>query len=489
MPITDKEKRRMEKLVNKQKYVDKDFPLSPDEKNLKWKRPHEIVNKPELFVDGPSHMDIRQHNLGDCWFLAAASVIAQHPHLINQVLPADQYLYGKYYTGILAFRFWNLGQWTTVYIDDTLAVDEDDELHYGQCTTSNEFWLPLLEKAFAKYHGGYKNIEGGLSTEAMLILTGYVTEDIVEPKLNEVQLYNMFSTAVQHNALITVGSPTSSYEEGIVGYHVYSVTGVYSVEVGDSTVRLLRIRNPWGDIQDTIEWKGAFSDDDPKWTGVDTETRKKLEYVKDEDGQFFMKVSHFKRHFTHFWMAYKSPNFGVTTFQQIYNFSNVWDKGIVVKGEGVEYADNFLRNPLYTLTVEEKAEEEESEYEIDLDEETVDESDDEDATPPSYNVIIQLIQDQNRGKYRTEIYPIGISVFQTGGRYPNELGPENLEEFEPHKGSVEPVVHGSIVARLNLRPGKYIVVPWVMIARMSRPFLMRVYALQRVTMEAVKREE
>ncbi|GLG97873.1 Calpain-A [Gryllus bimaculatus] len=334
MPITDKEKRRMEKLVNKQKYVDKDFPLSSGEKNLKWKRPH-----------------------------------------FQEI---------------------------------------------------NSYWLIELTEA-------------------------------------------------------------------------------ENVEVGDSTVRLLRIRNPWGDIQDTMEWKGAFSDDDPKWTGVDAETRKKLEYVKDEDGQFFMKVSHFKRHFTHFWMAYKSPNFGdyyETTSQQvgnketkydsnikIYNFSNVWDKGIVVKGEGVEYADNFLRNPLYTLTVEENVEEEESEYEIDLDEETVDESDDEDATTPSYNVIIQLIQDQNRGKYHTEIYPIGISVFQTGGRYPKELGPENLEEFEPHKGSVEPVVHGSIVARLNLRPGKYIVVPWVKEARMSRPFLMRVYALQRITMEVVMREE
>jgi calpain-15 len=38
-----------------------------------------------------------------------------------------------------------------------------------------ELWVLLIEKAFAKIHGGYKNLTGGVPYEAMMDLTGYPT--------------------------------------------------------------------------------------------------------------------------------------------------------------------------------------------------------------------------------------------------------------------------------------------------------------------------
>ena len=36
-------------------------------------------------------------------------------------------------------------------------------LFFAQCSTENETWLPLLEKAFAKAHGDFSAIEGGFT--------------------------------------------------------------------------------------------------------------------------------------------------------------------------------------------------------------------------------------------------------------------------------------------------------------------------------------
>lgn len=42
-------------------------------------------------------------------------------------------------------------------------------------TKSNALWVMLLEKAYAKVHGGYYNINSGLSREALRDLTGACT--------------------------------------------------------------------------------------------------------------------------------------------------------------------------------------------------------------------------------------------------------------------------------------------------------------------------
>ena len=46
-------------------------------------------------------------------------------------------------------------------------------LYFAQCSDSNETWLPLLEKAFAKAHGDYSAIDGGFVGE------GYLPQNVV----------------------------------------------------------------------------------------------------------------------------------------------------------------------------------------------------------------------------------------------------------------------------------------------------------------------
>jgi len=53
--------------------------------------------------------------------------------------------------GIFRFNFWHFGRWVEVLVDDRLPTISG-KLIYGQnLTQPNEFWVPLVEKAYAKY--------------------------------------------------------------------------------------------------------------------------------------------------------------------------------------------------------------------------------------------------------------------------------------------------------------------------------------------------
>ena len=101
-----------------------------------------------MFVRERDRFDINQGEIGDCWFLASLANLADDDEAFNKVVPSGQ-SFGSGYCGIFRFRFFRFGEWVEVVVGDRLPT-RNGRLIYLKSKDKNEFWSPLMEKAYAK---------------------------------------------------------------------------------------------------------------------------------------------------------------------------------------------------------------------------------------------------------------------------------------------------------------------------------------------------
>jgi hypothetical protein len=126
----------------------------------------------ELFVGGPSQSDPKQGRIGDCYFVATMSALAQRaPDRIRDIIRENQdgsftvSLYKKGEDGKLAKK--------EVRVDRDLVERKDGEALYASSHDRGELWPSILEKAYAELSGGYDPIGyGGFASDALEALTG-----------------------------------------------------------------------------------------------------------------------------------------------------------------------------------------------------------------------------------------------------------------------------------------------------------------------------
>ncbi|XP_016120122.1 calpain-1 catalytic subunit-like, partial [Sinocyclocheilus grahami] len=118
--------------------------------------------------------------------------------------------------------------------------------------------------------------------------TGGVTE-MYELKKAPADLFSIIGRAIERGSLLGCSIDiTSKFDQEAVTFkklvkgHAYSVTAVEEVVYRGNMTKLVRIRNPWGEV----EWTGAWSDDSREWDNVDRSVRGRLQN-RSEDGEFW----------------------------------------------------------------------------------------------------------------------------------------------------------------------------------------------------------
>jgi hypothetical protein len=182
---------------------------------------NQFANRP-LFADTPQFNDIFQGYLGDCYFLAALSSLAQtDPVTLQESVAALG-------DGTYAVRFLETdGSEAYHRIDAQLPTVYGTPAYARLARNGQALWPALLEKAFAEFRYGqnsYASIEGGWMGEAYTAVAGIPSTGMwADGDPNS--LAQMMAAALARGNAVTAGSYADSTGP-IIGGHAYEVHAV-----------------------------------------------------------------------------------------------------------------------------------------------------------------------------------------------------------------------------------------------------------------------
>ncbi|XXG56429.1 hypothetical protein AAC387_Pa03g3838 [Persea americana] len=336
-------------------FTDQEFPpndnslfVDPDNPPLKlqvvseWMRPIDIVKKscidshPCLFSGRANPSDVCQGRLGDCWFLSAVAVLTEASRISEVVITPE---FNE--EGIYTVRFCIQGEWVPVVVDDWIPCEIPGKPAFAASKKAHELWVSILEKAYAKLHGSYEALEGGLVQDALVDLTGGAGEEIdmrsaqAQIDLASGRLWSQLLRFKQEGFLLGAGSPSGSdvhiSSSGIVQGHAYSLLQVREVDGH----KLVQVRNPWAN---EVEWNGPWSDSSPEWT--DRMKHKLKHFSQSKEGIFWMSWQDFQIHFRSIYVCRVYPP------EMRYSVHGQW-RGY--SAGGCQDYDTWHQNPQFRL--------------------------------------------------------------------------------------------------------------------------------------------
>lgn len=189
---------------------------------------------------GPSADDVYQGWLGDCYYLATLSSIADvNPDKIREsVVDLGD--------GTYAVQFFSNDEAVFVRVDGDLPTWSWGALAYANEGADGSIWVAVMEKAYAFFRyndGSYASLEGGWMSSVYNAL-GCDDCSTIWTAADGSTLLSQIDDLLNEGKSVTMAIYQASADAPVVGSHAYSVDRV--IRDSDGKVTKLVLRNPWG---------------------------------------------------------------------------------------------------------------------------------------------------------------------------------------------------------------------------------------------------
>ncbi|CAH1722858.1 unnamed protein product [Chironomus riparius] len=423
-------------------------------------RPKDICDNPLFLINKTSSFDVRQGRLSEFWFLSAVASLSLNEKLFNRVV-CDDNSFDNNYAGIFHFRFWQYARWVDVVIDDRLPAN-GNELVNLHSTQRNEFWLCLLEKAYAKLYGSYEALHAGMSCEAFEDFTGGVSE-IYNLKGVQNNFYGLIEKAFERHSMITCFKNEAA--EGLIRIHAYSIIKVKSFQIPnkEEKLQLLQFRNS---SEDETEWIKTLNNKPQVWHKFLENEKKLIGLTVEHDNEFWISYQDFIKHFDRLDICILSASSLELEKDSIKCdlslFEGQWMKEFSAGGCN-NNDETFHLNPQYVLTLESSTDSEEH-----------------------CQVTITLIQKNRRTRESTppQFLVIGFSIYCVS-ELQLQQKPFKKEFFETTHchHAVKFTNSRRVTDNCNLSAGNYVIVPSTFDPNEEGEFVLRVYSDNKHTLK------
>ena len=392
------------------------FNLAPkgqvDPSLIEWYRIDEISKNPQFLCNASDSSEVVQGALGDCWFISALAAISTKDHLIRgefhesiledgnidneETLMLSSGVYPPIFhyfrtKGIYCFRFYKNFKWRYVVIDDRLPCmkvigkAKRPKVLYSKCRNTNEFWVSLIEKAYAKLHGCYEAIVSGCIDDGIVDLTGQESfrisldlrqqHNMPNDRLwNIIKNYNRISikkakqdddedviTTKSNTIMLCSVEADTKHQEicfedekmGLLFNHGYPILNAIEIPKPKGkhrqTSRLIRMKNSWG----FKSWNGKWAMASEEYEKNKEELIKALREIDEsaklsEPGTFFMCFNDFRKIITKLYLGIEFyPNY--VGFYYDDHWSDVLPTALPWESE-----PDFFNNPQYYIHIKEK---------------------------------------------------------------------------------------------------------------------------------------
>ena len=134
------------------------------EYDIGYKRVPELLNNNGAKISLWGEYDVRpaavvQGSLGDCWWLAAAAALGEWPERVHKLFKGGRDADTE--KGIYELEMFRNGEAVSVVVDDILPYVWESTPVNANRSPNKAWWVPIAEKAAAKYYGTYENMDLG----------------------------------------------------------------------------------------------------------------------------------------------------------------------------------------------------------------------------------------------------------------------------------------------------------------------------------------